>query len=809
MKTLTADTRRVLEGLHIEAIPLIDISVRDGDDIRHLYISNRFIKVGSNYYLDLLTEQGGVSDISYDLDGPGGIATISAATIRLQNATQTPDLPLSAFLARYELIGQAVTISYVFPPSTEVIGVWSGKIVHMSVKESITFELQNTSLDDIRPMPTKIAGLAEYPNLALQHAGQPIPLIFGSLSTTPVAYYPEKTQLAQCICTDVLNMKFTPGARCERYGDVYYWDGSDRRFYGTLTKTQSGEIFTLANLTNQTAISPPESWIGTHSILLRDIWTLGFTDLPEISSPEKISGLSVYIEWDFEILSAADAPTQNYNFDFFLAVQYEGNTLQSFIIYGCTQFTNGQVYVPANDETYLDHTFTITPPTDFSWDTISDIRIKTDAYAANGFYGGRPVPEFTTNQLNINWTLEKTEAQAFPHLYQAVTGYVDRVANYTDGGVINTNGMVLTSPIDVVHALMRDEDYGMGIPSAQIDRSDIDEQRQPTHRRFDFSLNEQIGFDTFSDLIMQGQMYMHVDANNKWKIRTEKKGVPVAAFTHLWNIYEGSFSVQKTPLRDVKNHFFLRYGYSSATKSYAKSLIRSGTRRGAGQGNLLSDGMFYVTTASMASPAAVGDRLWFNGWYYIVIEIISSWIWRVRRENGDSIVAMQNQAFHVGPHFDLRCYESEQAYGRKAYRGIVESAIESKFIQDDATARSYLNHLIDYHAYPVDVVSISTGLSAIDLDVGDEIIVDHPYRTGIEEIGTLSSILDWYSETVSWNLNSGVTVTEDDYILLQKGVYFEVLQSGGGTSVTRGQMNSIPRRWPLGTSVYRALPTSP
>ena len=393
--------------------------------------------------------------------------------------------------------------------------------------------------------------------------------------------------------------------------------------------------------------------------------------------------------------------------------------------------------------------------------------------------------------------------------FQAINGYEDRVSNYTDGPVVNTTGNTLSHPVDISHALLRDKDYGMRRPSNLVDRSDIATQRNRVgdNYRFDFAMDEVLGFDDFSKLLSEGKLAMLPGPDGKWKIQATGNSAPVAVFTH-WNIDEGTFSSESTPLRDVKNHFFLRYGYSHIEETFTKSLIRSPARRGSGRGNLLSSGLFYVTQSALSSPVATGDRLLYDGRYYIVISVISATNWQVSRENGGSIVAAQEKDFQVGPNFDFICYESELRYGRKAYLGRTESAIESKFIQDDATARSYLDHLIDYRAHPASVVKFSTGLGAIYLDAGDEIICDHPYAPGLEEIGTLSGPMDWYTTSMPRNLESGASVSSGDVLVVQEGVYFEAMQAGGGTSVTRGYLNSASRRrWPSGAKIYRALRT--
>ena len=76
--------------------------------------------------------------------------------------------------------------------------------------------------------------------------------------------------------------------------------------------------------------------------------------------------------------------------------------------------------------------------------------------------------------------------------FQSTEGYKDDAANYADGGVVNAADTVLSSPLDIAHALLRDKKIGMGMPTAQVDRSLIvqDRAKMPAGYRFDFSMNE-------------------------------------------------------------------------------------------------------------------------------------------------------------------------------------------------------------------------------------------------------------------------------------------------------------------------------
>ena len=181
MKTLSDDTRRIIQGPVIRPVPLVVMSYRADEGVRKLYLSGKNYWHGGHLYLGLIAK-GGLSDISYSLKGIGGIATLSSATLRLANATDNPNLPLSAMLKDYTLINQDVTIDYLFEPATQAIRIFSGKIQDVSItRKGISLTIQNTTFDQLQSIPAHLASLSEYPNIPLSNADRPISVVFGNV----------------------------------------------------------------------------------------------------------------------------------------------------------------------------------------------------------------------------------------------------------------------------------------------------------------------------------------------------------------------------------------------------------------------------------------------------------------------------------------------------------------------------------------------------------------------------------------------------------------------------------------------------
>ena len=93
-------------------------------------------------------------------------------------------------------------------------------------------------------------------------------------------------------------------------------------------------------------------------------------------------------------------------------------------------------------------------------------------------------------------------------------GTKDAAANYTDGGVINTADLKLTSPIDVLLALLRDKDVGMGKKVADIDVSVPAIRTALGTRRVDGQLTEPMTSEHLSRFARQHDMAINVVGKN-------------------------------------------------------------------------------------------------------------------------------------------------------------------------------------------------------------------------------------------------------------------------------------------------------
>ena len=670
MKTLSDDTRRIAVASHIRPVPLVVVSYRADEGVRKLYLSGRDYWHGGHLYLGLIA-QGGLSDISYSLKGIGGIATLSSATLRLVNATDNPNLPLSAMLKDYTLINQDVTIDYLFEPATETIRIFSGKIQDVSVtRQGISLTIQNAPFE-IQSIPAHLASLGEHPNIPLSNAGRPVPVVFGNLNTSHADdRNAQDVLLAPCMNLDFLAREYTAGERAKTRGFVYSFDEEEENFTRERITQLQGQIVTF--------------------------------NLPQATKKK---------------------------------------------------------------------------------------------------------------------------------IFQAIEGYKDSAANYADGDVVNAANRVLSSPLDIAHALLRDRKIGMGIPTAQVDRSAIvqDRAKMPAGYRFDFSMNEAHDFDAFAELLMHGLLHMSFDADGMCRIKPSNSPDAVVAHFNGWNILRDTFRMKKSPTREIANHFFMRYGWHEALGYYTKSLIRSPKVKWQGIGTLTASGPNPTIGAGLLAGAASemtagdisptrGDRVWIDGKYYICLtaDILNDRFYiHLNPEGGtlrSQVTPKNDVQFYLGTNFDYRCFHSSQRYGiGQSYKGHEAQAIETKYIQDESTARAFLDALIQYYSHAEDIAKFKTGIGAVALDPGDVISIDHPLLGPADAArGALNQAISWPDTAFGISHPTAGGLGAEDVIVLEDAGTgaFEMIRitsaSGGRvTACERGYGNGIPRRWGSGHAFAR------
>ena len=227
MKSLLPLTREAKNSLFFAPIVLVEMEYRTSTGaLRTLYMANKqYMDSNGRTYINILARREGVSDISYSIGNFGGVASVSEAVITLVNTTSDPNIALSDLLSNYTLSNQNVRIMYVLQPSTEKIGIFSGKIQNVSTALSTMRITANSNLlTDFVDVPSKLFDFAEYPNVPFTNLSQPVPIAFGILNDDANGF------IAPLRLYDFFTSSYISGEKMDVYGGIYLWPDGAQSF---------------------------------------------------------------------------------------------------------------------------------------------------------------------------------------------------------------------------------------------------------------------------------------------------------------------------------------------------------------------------------------------------------------------------------------------------------------------------------------------------------------------------------------------------------------------------------------------------
>ena len=754
MKALTAQTRAIKNSmpLQVKTIPLLTLTLTDAQGKSFpVYISNQPHRHSNHTWLPYISTQ---YNIEGSLPAFAGLAYQWTLRVSLPQATGNPNKKLSDLLQPY--VTKSCRFALVLPPSTEEIVVFSGDITNFNITlRHVQITAISNSLADMPITPTPRLTLAEYPNLSLSGLDKVSPLVFGSLNDS------HRDIVAPSVGLSILTKTHLATSRGKTYGNVFYFDNNKLYAHPSVTKKNDG-TFVLSTPVSQT-LNRNITYDAETVYLTSTEQSWHYYDSPN----EKIS-------------SVRDISVQlNFN-----SVRGQCYVTVELWVFGVKRHSKNQVIITTDN--YDDVDFTLRYSGNISGGGEIMLRLKAYGTTKAALYG--PSIEFTYTYRTRVPTIPSgaTYFQAIP------AGYKDAAANYPDGPAVNTENGALTHPIDIIHALFRDQKYGAGMESARLDRTNIASLRSG---RFDFSLTQALtsqGLDRFAH---DARLYAILGPGGKWSFL--KRDTPIVAVFGVSNTLDIR---SKQEIKQIKNQFFIQYGYSHTLNRYTKHIIRSPDLRGSGSGSLAANGTFTAQSAIPSTPSLV-DRMLFNSHYYRVTAAISASSWKVKREDGGTLAAGTGE-FYIGVGFDYACYLSAQAYGPKPYMDQESTPYDTKYIQDDDTARALADALVAFYSQNKTVAAIDTTATAIDIDLGDNIaLMDYT-----EKVGVVTANTDAYNTAIPYTPEPDMNISAGDVLIMSNFLhpYFEVVSAqSGGSTFLRGQLNSIPRRWPSQTGIYR------
>lgn len=795
------------EALYSKPVYLVE-AVRDhpetGESILYLGTRTKEYVLGGNTYLDRIAPDG-FDDVEMSIPPGGGIADKHDWGVRLVNPEDDPDGGLySDMLDDYPLENDELRYKLVFSTGSEtvadVLTLFVGLIQDPDPStEAFQLRAKDSSRSTLKSVPQEFPNAIEFNRIPINNTKRPLPWAFGALNVEPWNSAGARPRLAPCICVDIIAQKYTSGRFNKDFGQPYVYYRT-AQFYGRIVDyTQTGAFFTIDSSSRFSKILP-----------IRPLSSNDVAAWDDVVDGATTTGAAI-VSGDNLDLQMRGSPKLGTISDIEVRIEASGGYDYTVSKPGETDVTGSATGAKSVSLASWDF--------ETNWD-FEQIEVKIDGTG-----------NATINLVTLDITFleqESGDRLAFP-VFQAVTGYEDLASRYVDGDVINTSGLALTSPIDVIQAWMRDRKTGMQMEIAKIETSNIAAERAKLDGwKWDGSLTEPIGRDTISNICAMGKIRLFPTYDAKWKFSVfDKTTVPVAAFFDQWNInvvnpdapadeQETSMQVTRSELAELKNYIVVHYGWDEALNEFTATKIASPHYTVTGTATLdLTAGTATDSSGQFVTEGVQpGYRLFMvRDQVYEVTAIVSEQVVGIEPvEDGGVISDGHSETYYVGPNFDYRCFRS-----RQKYKVVQDLTIESKVIQDDDTADLLVDYLVEYWAERRFVCTFRTSLNAVDLEKTDFVLIDHPELPPKKRPAQLGTLSDAISESTDHLPMAGIgayLAQEDDMLVLKSAagkLYREVTiatsvdEGDGKIYVDRAQVGTLARPWLAADEVHRAI----
>ncbi|MDE2700853.1 MAG: hypothetical protein OXI23_18445 [Gemmatimonadota bacterium] len=382
--------------------------------------------------------------------------------------------------------------------------------------------------------------------------------------------------------------------------------------------------------------------------------------------------------------------------------------------------------------------------------------------------------------------------------YQSVRGYVDRQAQYRDGGPIRQENDLLTSPIDVFVALLRDKNIGAGEPSTNVSTDNISEIRTalgPARIDGQIGIARTQGFEGSAEALRAFGIILR-RSGDQYQFQDVGAG-PVALLTdqHITQL-----STNLSPLSEIYTEYLLSYRYSRPLGQHSRHIVADPYH------------IAHTTSASVRGDSIVAAGMFGSVLPGYRVHIEAPGISTSRsvlgvddastiRVDGEALPVSNSASVWIGPHFSYRCYLSAQKYGDFRRK----KDIKQDLIADEATAQQVIDREISYHTVAKYRAEVQAPIGAARINEGDRICLDHidlPAPLQSRKVARYPNGLP-YAQT---DINAGLIITDGDAqldigtVCARSGHDVEVLRVDG--HVGRGSLDTLRQNWPASTALY-------
>jgi hypothetical protein len=799
----TADALRHQSNYRI--IWLVEIDA-DSPDVATttIYYGSRKYTLGANTYTDEIAPNGlALGWVRARLGG--GLSSVSSIGLQIRNEDGESDNMDTYFLENDE-----VRVYVIFSDGTEAAG--DRVLLQKGVVDDLPFDIRRWMFDiidgsdkDFSSMPKTRVDLVTYPFAPLGSYGKPIPVAFGALNNKPDDDAGGRTALAPCRTLNGFTFQYTSGEQNDSYGQPYQYYQRATRYAKISNYTPVGSTFTIDDSERVMRLAP----VLPASTNDQTTWyNVGDGDAATTVAVGAAENLDVHIGGTPKLGTIQSAVVQ---------INGTGTYGYTVLLGASAKFTDPA----ASGNTTITLTDAATDHAD-DWDfELYEVQIDGSADAV-----------ISQVYLEITYDDQLTQERSELSIYQAITGWEDRTTYLRDGAVISNSGAALVSAPHVLAAVLRGKTT-MNLLSASVNLTAVTAAQIA---RSDWlpalSLSEEVDIDFLNEFCFQMAMHLFKDHNGEWKmVAQEKSTEPVHAFfgnTHIAvknptagiDQWEPDLTFGRTSTRDLINEVALRYGLDRGTGEFGKLIVASGRSRATASDGVVVQGaptdtgtLTSATSTFVADGVAVGDTIYVKGdKTYTVVTRTSETELAISAAIG-TVNAGTGLTFHVGPNLSgemLRSqnrYKTENALGIRQDSSTEIAGYTSDWIQDDATAQAFVDHITDWRSQRRITVEFATFLNAVDVELGDFCWFDHAWLPPSKRpfsIGTLTSGIN-ATVTTADSANNGLLQVGDHLLLggVEVVKVTAVTYSGTDFQFTRANANTVAVAHSAGATIKR------
>ena len=763
-------------------VDIYDFNPRTGVETVRRFGSTEFTDSGSNDYEALIANTGVHLGNQFN-DTLGGLQSLSwTATVNLVNTEHVTEL-----INYNTLINNRVDIrmfiwdSIIRDDPAEEITLYSGKVKSREFTDEIwVIQLEHVVTDLIQSFPTLLVSPANYPRTDPNNFGSPVPHVFGSMDRGPFDGEGKGARLARCM--DVSNSPhggFLPGHEITTRGDMFEYNSG--AWYQVVDKEDGlvtldpsdGSMLTDDSDSNISTITSSKrlyrNYIAFPTTSNRLAGWEVLADGYANTSIQLASNLNVGETFQGLFSASSDRGAINT-----VTLVIERRGVQEFIgNWGVTLSIDGDNKLVGDRGDILTDTFKYVhevDETDLTWNDLAQLTLTI------------PRLDVDITQVYLEIELLRKEDDTLPVIYQKVTGF-------------NSD-----NPVAHIYEILSGSTL-CNIPASDLlVESFADAAVTRVDWNFNFQVDKTSGKDLVNRILQECSAFLYIRDNKiACGVRTNTQQ-PTAAMIDPADIrYSGQgLFCDFLPENRIVNDVALRYGLDTASGKYYDIEISSSLSRISSPTPALyaSDhrGTFWNLLEGLSPLPVVGDKVFdFNtGGIFTVTKLDDYFLYVTPTP---TLIA----SIIYGPNITAKSVRSR--YINRVIRSMGGAqpnftelgAYNNEFISDGATAKLWVDNVLDALADPPLIAKLATYWKYARLHIGDTILFDSPAipenaRPGI--IGQLHNFMPALPSMTWVSMDRSTIAGIGDYLLIGSEV-IEVVRPGPGFyHVNRGALGS-------------------